>query len=224
LRGFHPPWSEAWFDISRLANSAQLAVERGNRVMNHGLRIKLPVLPLMVFVMAVFALTSGTLPSASPIGVDETASTLSTLSKYRTWTLVNPAPVKMEPAVAQLCAAVVRDSPHRDRFVSVYVNEAGREAMMTRLRPKFPRGSVIIKEKLSDEGGRAPELLTAMVKHEEGYNPGSGDWEYLVLDGSVSKIEKRGKLSGCSGCHVAYRDTDYVTRTYLPDEVRRRLR
>jgi hypothetical protein len=192
--------------------------------MNREFRIGLSALSLMIFGTVAFTHHSGTPAPASSPGSDEAASTLSALSKYRAWTLVNPVPVKMEPAVAQLCAAVVRHNPHQDKFVSVYVNEAGREAMMTRLRPKFPRGSVIIKEKLSDREGRPPELLTAMIKREEGYNPGGGDWEYLVLDGSVSKIEKRGKLAGCGSCHAAYRDTDYVTRTYLPDEVRRRLR
>ena len=64
--------------------------------------------------------------------------------------------------------------------------------MMADLHPEFPQGSMIVKEKLSSREDQTPELLTAMVKREEGYNPGSGDWEYLVLDGSVSKIEKRG--------------------------------
>jgi hypothetical protein len=130
----------------------------------------------------------------------------------------------MEPAVAQLCAAVLAANPHRDKFVSVYVNETGRQAMMTQLHPEFPLGSVIVKEKLSDKDSQSPELLTAMIKREKGYNPESGDWEYLVLDGSASKISKRGKLANCSSCHAAYDKSEYVTRTYLSDEARRRLK
>jgi Cytochrome P460 len=191
--------------------------------MNRTFRIKLSVILLLISIIAVSGYSSGMIqPSASP--VDQADSTLSSLSKYRTWTLVNPVPVKMEPAVAQLCAAVLRANPHRDKFVSVYGNETGRQAMMTQLRPEFPQGSMIVKEKLGDKESQSPELLTAMIKREKGYNPQSGDWEYLVLDGSASKISERGKLANCSSCHVAYDKSDYVTRTYLSDEVRQQLK
>jgi hypothetical protein len=134
--------------------------------------------------------------------------------------------VKMERAVAQLCAAAVAipQNPHQDKFISVYVNETGRQAMMLQLVPEFPRGTMIVKEKLGANDSQSPELLTAMIKREKGYNPQSGDWEYLVLDGAASKITRRGKLVTCSGCHLAYEKTDYVTRTYLTDEGRRQLK
>ena len=83
---------------------------------------------------------------------------------------------------------------------------------------------MIVKEKLGSADSQSPELLTAMIKREKGYNPESGDWEYLVLNGTASSLTKRGKLINCSGCHLAYKTTDYVTRTYLSDEVRRQLR
>ena len=151
---------------------------------------------------------------------------LSSLSKYRAWTLVNPAPAVMEPAVAARCAPIVvgKDNPHWDKYVSVYVNETGREAMLAERDPEFPAGSMIVKEKLASQSSRSPALLTAMVKREEGYNPEGGDWEYLVLDGTAASVIERGRLESCRGCHAAYASTDYVTRQYLPDEVRRRLR
>ncbi len=193
--------------------------------MQTNFRIKLSVLTLMIFIIVGANHSPWMLQhSASSIKVDETDSTLNILSKYRAWTLVNPVPVKMEPAVAFMCAAAPRRSPHEDKFVSVYVNETGRQAMMTQLSPKFPQGSMIVKEKLSSKDAQSPELLTAMIKREKGYHPESGDWEYLVIDGSASKVEKRGKLADCNSCHVAYDSTDYVTRTYLSDEVRRRLK
>ena len=144
---------------------------------------------------------------------DKTAATQNDLSQYKSWTLVNPTPVKMEFVVAQLCAAMAPQNPHRNKFISVYVNEIGKQAMTTQLTPRFPQGSVIVKEKLDSQESRSPELLTVMVKREKGYNPKSGDWEYLVLDGTASNVTKRGKLMECSSCHVAYQSSDYVTRT-----------
>ena len=151
---------------------------------------------------------------------------LSGLSKYRAWTLVNPVPVVMEPVVAAACAPIAfgKNNPHRDKYVSVYVNETGRQAMLAERFPEFPLGSMIVKEKLASQSSQSPELLTAMVKREEGYNPESGDWEYLVLDGSATSVIERGELESCRNCHLAYAGTDYVTRQYLPDEVRQRLK
>jgi len=144
------------------------------------------------------------------------------LAKYRQWTLVNPTPQFMDPPSAIACGinfGRTEASPHVKKYVSVYVNSVGREAMMTKRRPKFPVGTMIVKEKLGDPLSTNPELLTAMIKREPGYNPENGDWEYLMLDGEASKIVERGKLTRCSGCHQHYEKTDFVTRSYLPEKV-----
>ena len=96
-------------------------------------------------------------------------------------------------------------------------------SMMEERSPKFPVGSVIVKEKLPAKDSSTVELMTAMVKHESGYNPKNGDWEFLVLDGS-GKIETRGKLESCQACHLMEKATDYVSRSYLPANVREKLR
>jgi hypothetical protein len=85
-------------------------------------------------------------------------------------------------------------SPHLHKYISVFVNPVGREQMMTKQTPEFPVGSMIVKEKLATADSTTPELLTAMIKRAPGYNPEGGDWEYLVLDGTASKIVERGKL------------------------------
>lgn len=194
--------------------------------MSRGPRIKVSILVFLILMLAVSTHPSGVqLDDASMSAeLDSTDELVTTLSKYRTWTLVNPAPVKMKPAVSLLCAAVMPANPHREKFISVYVNEIGREAMTMQLAPTFPKGSTIVKEKLASTESRSPELLTAMIKRQKGFNPKSGDWEYLVLDGTASTITKRGRLTDCSGCHFAYQTTDYVTRTYLSEETRRQLR
>ena len=149
---------------------------------------------------------------------------LASLAKYRQWTLVNPTPQLMEPLAAISCAIIPgrqEPSPHLHKYISVFVNPVGREEMMTKQSPKFPIGSMIVKEKLGSADSTTPEVLTAMIKRGPGYNPESGDWEYLVLDGAASKIVEQGKLTRCSGCHRAYQHSDFVTRTYLPRTVLR---
>lgn len=199
--------------------------------MNRRIKMTLPILLLLLLslnITNVFHDRARTPQAVAPVSAasDEPEQVLTRFSKYRTWTLVNPVPVIMEPAVAAMCAAILRkpDNPHQNKFLSVYVNDVGQRAMMTELTPKFPQGSMIVKEKLRNKYSRDPELLTAMLKREPGYNPKSGDWEYLVLDGLATKIVERGKLASCSSCHAAYSGTDFVTRRYLTDDVRQRLK
>jgi hypothetical protein len=142
---------------------------------------------------------------------------------HRTWTQVNPQRFRMNMFTASLCRmptpvdeAMEAGGPHRDKFVTVYVNDTGKSSMMTERYPKFPVGSMIVKEKFSTVEGGSPELMTAMLKREAGYNPKTGDWEYLVLNGEGTKIEARGKLDDCMACHALLNKQDFVYRSYLP--------
>jgi hypothetical protein len=111
------------------------------------------------------------------------------------------------------------------KYITVYVNEIGKAAMLTRQKPVFPVGSVLVKEKSANKNGTAIELLTVMVKREKGYDPTGGDWEYAVLDGKAATIQAQGKLVNCQNCHKQQRYQGYIFRdAYLPDSLRRRLK
>jgi hypothetical protein len=168
-------------------------------------------------------------PSFSAQAAPTGAPLVEEIRDYRKWTKVNPQPVNMDMAVAQLCAAPrgarsADKNPHLNKFITVYVNEKGRRAMMEEREPLFPVGSVIVKEKLAAKDAASPELLTVMIKRGRGFNPQSGDWEYLVTSGAGTEVEARGRLQSCQACHEMHKGTDYVSRIYLPDEVRRALR
>ena len=148
---------------------------------------------------------------------------------YKQWARVNPVPVIMQSAVAALCADIRQsrmdhENPHRDKFITVYVNDIGRQAMMEQKVPRFPQNSVIVKEKLPTKDSSEPELLTVMVKREPGYSVENGDWEFMVFDGPGKSVRARGKLEACQGCHRMVKNTDYVSRSYLPQEVRKKLK
>jgi hypothetical protein len=155
------------------------------------------------------------------------------IAGYRNWTKVNPEPQLMELRTRLLCARALsptaidvngQTNPHHEKYITVYVNAVGRTAMMQQAKPNFPVGSVIVKEKLPDKTSQSPEILTVMVKRESGFNSRSGDWEYMVLDGHGESVTERGKLETCQGCHLATPQSDYIFRSYLPDEVRSKLK
>jgi hypothetical protein len=150
---------------------------------------------------------------------------------YREWTRVNPRPHSVSANIAAQCAAptttqtsMEQGSPHKDKYITVYVNEIGRQAMMEQREPHFPVGSIIVKEKLARVDSAAPELLTVMIKREAGYDAEKGDWEYMALDGSGETVRARGRLENCQACHLMVKDSDYVSRVYLPQEIRTKLK
>ena len=164
-------------------------------------------------------------------GSNTTAEQHESIKGYRQWTRVNPIPADLPSMLAQLCFALTikqremdAADPHKDKFITVYVNELGTNAMMHERNPRFPQGSVIVKEKLPSKDSTSPELLTVMIKREPGYNPGNGDWEYMALDGDGKEVRARGRLEKCQACHQRAEHGDYVHRNYLPAEVREKLK
>jgi len=150
------------------------------------------------------------------------------IAGYQHWTKVNPEPVQMDQQVAAMCgpAYIITSNlgPHQAKFITVYVNDLGRHAMTEELNPRFPIGTVIVKEKLPNKDATAAELLTVMRKRERGYDSKNGDWEYLMFDGPGRVVQESGKTESCQSCHMIYKPQDYVTRLYLPRETRRSLK
>jgi hypothetical protein len=188
---------------------------------------------IMATGLAVSYLPLRTVRSGEPASGSDARDAVKAIAGYRNWTRVNRQPQVMQQKTAILCgiwrapsgAKVYGETnPHHRKYITVYVNEPGRKAMIEQLNPKFPEGSVIVKEKLSEPSSQTPELLTVMIKREKGFNPDSGDWEYAVFDGTGTKLESRGKLGNCQGCHVTLPNSDYIFRTYLPDDVRNKLK
>ncbi|MEZ5424702.1 MAG: cytochrome P460 family protein [Pyrinomonadaceae bacterium] len=150
---------------------------------------------------------------------------------YKKWKKVNDRPRLMGSMVAAMCAAPTQaqidreaQNPHNKKHINVFVNSIGEEEMMTKKKPVFPQGTVIVKEKLPDPNNASPELLTVMIKREEGFNPENGDWEYMTLNGDATEVTARGRLESCQACHAVDKVTDYVSRSYLPDEIRQKLK
>ena len=95
-------------------------------------------------------------------------------------------------------------------FGVFYANELAREALTGGHSARFPTGSIIVREKLSKPDDARPQLLAVMVKRAAGFNPKGGDWEFLVIDGALTKIRERQKQGSCLDCHASQRERDFV--------------
>jgi len=155
---------------------------------------------------------------------DEFRFDAATLKDRTSWIQVNDEPYHMGPVVAAACAPPVtadvapetKRDPHALSYITVYVNNAGREAMFAKQTQRFPEGSIIVKEKFgAPSGDRKPLLYTIMRKRESGYNPKVGDWEFSVVGPDGKELKATGKLENCQGCHVGQSESDFVYRPYV---------
>ncbi len=162
-------------------------------------------------------------PSSSETVLARASNDGDLIAGHKKWTRVNQEPQIVASRIAIQCSRptlhetdLEKGNPHRDKFVVVYVNDIGRLAMTEQKYPKFPQGSIIVKEKLTNKDSEAPELLTVMRKRESGYDAENGDWEYMVFDGPGKVLQANGKLENCQGCHLQEKTTDFVSRRYIP--------
>lgn len=99
-------------------------------------------------------------------------------------------------------------------FAKVFANEIA-AAEIEKDNPMFPVGSLIVREKLLKADDSQPELITAMLKREKGFNKKTGDWEYFVVNSDVSKVQEREAVGSCSKCHQSAQQSDFVFRQFL---------
>jgi len=118
----------------------------------------------------------------------------------------------------------VERSPDRSRKVNsqhvttlgfAYVNDIGRAAFQ-REPFVFPTGTIIARERLLTRSA-SPDILVAMIKRERRFNRKANGWEFLTVNGDMTKVIKREKDGECLKCHSSAAHNDFVFR-----EVRRR--
>src|SRR5262245_609445 len=105
------------------------------------------------------------------------------LREYRGWTKSADQAALMPWELALLCRWLDLEkepegkNPHEPSYAQAWVNEAGRSEFFGKLNPRFPEGTVLVKEKLMAQDAKKPKLLTVMIKREASYNPDGGNWE-----------------------------------------------
>ncbi len=104
--------------------------------------------------------------------------------------------------------------PHAKASIIVRVNPIG--LAQFKAGQPVPVGTMVVKEKYPDYSPDAtPAAVAAMIKHEPGYDPEHGDWEYAYEQFSPEHKMSRGKIESCIECHKGTRSTDYLFRPYL---------
>ncbi len=153
-------------------------------------------------------LLAGDLPSSPVINKDTVFTFFRSFKRLTKW------PHVVAPLTGLLCRAptpeeVVSEKllagSHYKTSIHIYVNKPANEAV-ARKSAVFPIGAVIVKEKLGDLG-----LVTGvggMIKHDAGYDPENGDWEYFYAD--KASTFATGRMRNCAECHAKAKARDFV--------------
>jgi hypothetical protein len=80
--------------------------------------------------------------------------------------------------------------------------------------PQYPTGSIIVREKLLTADAKSPEVLVAMMKRQPGFSVKTNDWEFLLINGDITKIQMRQKTGQCQTCHSSAKEKDFVFGKY----------
>lgn len=153
-----------------------------------------------------------------------TAQDDSPIEGYRNWHLVNKEPVLMETLVSTLCIQLPKwgpTNPHVPKYIKVYVNDMGREAMLSSRPVVFPVGSIIVKEKFKRGDDKNAELLTIMIKRAKSAEPSVSDWEFLTAP-NEDRVLQNGDVSHCISCHAEEPKSDFTFKTYMQHKERAR--
>lgn len=112
------------------------------------------------------------------------------------------------------------DGKHRGNkgYREIYVNSVGEATHKKSGAPKYPEGTVIVKEQFKNERKWRKKRgagLTIMVKLAPGTSPETGDWGYVIPTILGAKISKNtGKTAKfCGSCHVFGAGNDYTFMT-----------
>lgn len=174
-------------------------------------------------------------PATAPKNVSDNAGWLQFMAaREKTLTRVTEIPFTMDAQLALRCDLPrpkdrPENNPHRGHRAHVYVTPGGEEVLRSGAGT-YPVGTLIVKEKFPgpytgkfdpdkekiSERKPQPELFTIMLKREAGYHPECGDWEFMMVTGDLRQVAARGKIDSCVACHQEYKQTDFVTRAYLP--------
>jgi len=161
-----------------------------------------------------------TLASVAMGAAPTDAELLDYIKNRNTLERITPVRVDMAAQVVSRCSidAVVAGTnapPENPHLMAKFHTYANAPAALPIFDPwgKFPAGSLLVKEKFSEDG--KTELFTGMWKREDGYFPEVGDWEFFTVDATAGKVVERGRMPKCADCHEDLVKGDHVSRDYI---------
>ncbi len=120
-----------------------------------------------------------------------------------------------------------RSGVHGQRFINHYANDLAEDYGDFKLGKPFPEGAIIVKDSfaVTESGGVMSGPMFLIEKKENGFNPSSKDWLFMMIkpSGEVVGITNgvgASKVRFCAECHSQAPDGQDQLY-FMPDSVRR---
>ncbi len=157
-------------------------------------------------VFIVLILLTGTFFVYAAGETDMSDSSIDIIKDYKLWDKINEDIITGDTTGFMGMA-------HRgpDGFRNIYINAKGTQVAFGEKEYPFPEGTIVVKEVFANNDGAQGDLmsLTIMIKRAEGYDPGHGDWEYIMTNPAF-EVQAQGIVEMCIGCHDSADDKDYI--------------
>ena len=101
-----------------------------------------------------------------------------------------------------------KSSSHGGKYAKTFVTKDAEAPWKAKTYP-FAESVVFVKVLHSDSKCSDVSGYSAMKKLAAGAGGAAGDWSWQSLDAD-GQVTGEGQLGGCTGCHKAYKDNDYV--------------
>jgi len=139
------------------------------------------------------------------------------LKDYQQWPMLTPGAVDTSNRQFFLCGLSTkrdedekREGPHFSPAIRVYANATAKTAIENKSKT-FPRGSVLVKEKLRRNSIVA---ITAMIREDDSYDwsEEKNNWRYFYVDRREEM--QFGRIEGCRTCHQKAKESDFAFLKY----------
>jgi hypothetical protein len=100
-------------------------------------------------------------------------------------------------------------SDHNLSYGVVYANDIA-ALEINNSTPRFPVGSILVRERLTEPTSPVPTAVIVMLKRPAGFSKATGDWEFFMMNGADMKLVSRETTGNCAACHTRAEKTDWV--------------
>lgn len=131
--------------------------------------------------------------------------------QYRNLTRLTTAKIDIAETVRTMCLdPKIIHGPHIEPGIHLYASSSAIAVRKTSTTPRYPVGTLLVKEKFDTKEAATPTLITVMEKTA---NRGRvDDWRFTMIRLADRSIVRETARMSCAECHARYTGTDFVSQ------------
>lgn len=131
--------------------------------------------------------------------------------QYRNLTRLTTVKIDIAESVRTMCLdPKMVHGPHMEPGIHLYASSAAIAVRQTaNAVPRYPVGTLLVKEKFDTKDAATPSLITVMEKTAS--QGRVDDWRFTMIRLADRSIVRDTARMSCAECHSRYADADFVS-------------